>query len=75
MRESKSSPTGWWIVKELLYWMPVSASEPKSSTRVLVWENTGILKSRTFAAAFKKALKMNANAAENYARNRGGVMS
>ena len=52
------SETGWWIFKEVQYWVQTKPIKGKFSRRVDVWENTRILKAKDRETAYKKAIEL-----------------
>lgn len=52
------SPTGWWLFREVEYWVSNRQMKLTPTSRCPVWENTRILQAKNREEAFKKALRL-----------------
>lgn len=50
--------TGWWIYKEVAYWVSNRQKKLSETSRCPVWENTRLIRARNREEAYRKAMRL-----------------
>lgn len=53
-----TSPSGWWIFKEVEQWVSKRQKKLSDNSRCFVWENTRLIRAKNREEAYRKALKL-----------------
>src|SRR5690242_3647961 len=50
--------SGWWIFREVEFWVSRRQKKLSPTSRCLVWENTRLIRAKNREAAYQKALRL-----------------